>query len=848
MISADAKSAYNNSGMWLGAMVGTLVGVGSQLQQARLWPSWLYLVCGATAILGAVALWVWRGHARATPTGSSWIGMIGALLCCAALVFAVTGWRAGLRLQERLAAALEGEQVVIEGVVEDLPEQRERGVNFLLRPEAAWWHGEPVELPRRVSLYWPSRSTQAPTNTPAMSGALMSAQRWRLSARLARPPTPLNPGGFDLSLWWLDQGIGATGMVQVRGSAPPRLVDEGGLWHIDRLRQVLRDRIAQRVSDQRNAGVLAALAMGDQSAIDRDDWDVFRRTGVAHLMSISGLHITMFAWLSAALCARLWRRSTRLMLACPAPLGSAIAGVIVAAGYAWFAGWGVPAQRTLLMLGIVTAWRATGRLWPPGWVLGLAATAVLWLDPWAWAQAGFWLSFVAVAVLMLGAGPHADPGPPAHDPPPGGPARCRPRWDAARSRARAAWRWIAREAAQGGRTQWIATFSLAPLSMAFFQQVSVVGLLANLLVIPWVSFVITPLALLGALWPPCWDAGAWAVGICSQFLGALSSWRYAVWVVPAAPTWAVVAATLGFALWLAPLPWRLRLLGLPLVWPLVFSPSLQPSWGHFEVLVFDNAPVAWTLIRSANHVVVWGDESKLRRLDERQWAQEQARLYTLLRPLGIQAVDAVLSTGYWPNDPSFDPHRPGQGGEVRAVSQRWPHAPCGLPRRWQWDGLEWQTLGMPSPSSSSSSKHEASSRCVLRVRSASAEVVFSTDTSAVIAGWALAGMSKPPLRLVVLPGMPSLNDLRAWRNASAQTLLYAGDDTLRVAGSGHRTASGAQPRDAVLTSSACGAMHWHDDMTGVALRASELCEKQRLPRYWRPASDGSAESGGEREP
>ena len=64
------------------------------------------------------------------------------------------------------------------------------------------------------------------------------------------------------------------------------------------MRQHVRDAIDARVADPRAAGVLAALAVGDQAAIERDDWELFRNTGVAHLMCISGLHVTMFAWLA----------------------------------------------------------------------------------------------------------------------------------------------------------------------------------------------------------------------------------------------------------------------------------------------------------------------------------------------------------------------------------------------------------------------------------------------------------------------------------------------------------------------------------------------------------------------
>ena len=133
--------------------------------------------------------------------------------------------------------------------------------------------------------------------------------------------------------------------------------------------------------------MLAALAVGDQGAIEREDWELFRNTGVAHLMSISGLHVTMFAWLAGA--------GRRRGLA-PQRSGDAAsrrrrrpragAASLAAAAYAVFSGWGVPSQRTIWMLATVTVLSARGVRWPWLLVLLAAATVVTALDPWALTQ------------------------------------------------------------------------------------------------------------------------------------------------------------------------------------------------------------------------------------------------------------------------------------------------------------------------------------------------------------------------------------------------------------------------------------------------------------------------------
>ncbi|MDV7403008.1 ComEC/Rec2 family competence protein, partial [Arthrospira platensis SPKY1] len=108
-----------------------------------------------------------------------------------------------------------------------------------------------------------------------------------------------NPHGFDRERWLWEQGMGATGSVRngQRDPSPRHLASTAG-FPLERARQRVDQAIADRVANSRNAGVLSALVVGNQSAIEREDWDIFRITGVAHLMAISGLHVTMFAWLA----------------------------------------------------------------------------------------------------------------------------------------------------------------------------------------------------------------------------------------------------------------------------------------------------------------------------------------------------------------------------------------------------------------------------------------------------------------------------------------------------------------------------------------------------------------------
>ena len=294
-------------------------------------------------------------------------------------------------------------------------------------------------------------------------------ERWQFTVRLKRPHGLANPHGFDYEAWLLERGIRATGYVRPKGGH--RRLDvrvQSPAYTVERVREQLRNRIQVALGDAPASGVIAALVMGDQRAIPPEQWQVFTRTGVNHLMSISGLHVTMLSGLAFALVNFGWRRSTRLTLALPAVKAAAVAGLLAALAYALLAGFAVPAQRTVFMLAVVAAALWLGRATAAREVLALALLVVLLIDPWSVLAAGFWLSFGAVAIIMLVTVNRLQP---AH--------------------------WLVAWA----RVQWAVTLALVPVLLALFQQVSLISPVANALAIPLVSLIVVPLALVGVALP-----------------------------------------------------------------------------------------------------------------------------------------------------------------------------------------------------------------------------------------------------------------------------------------------------------------------------------------------------------
>lgn len=798
-----------------------LAGTAVQLQQARLWPQAVnlgLLAAGVAAL--AVAAWVagrWHPwppaprHDGPAHERRGWAAVGAVALACALLAAATTHERAAHRLAQRLDPALEGQDLQLTGVVARLPQHSLTGTRFVFDVESAHARGQPVVVPPRLSLSW----ARGLDGDAWLQGAddLRAGQRWRFTARLRQPHGAVNPHGFDAELWLFEQGLRAGGSVRSRAGDPAvKLADDAG-YPVEQLRQTLRDRINARVADPAAAGVLAALAIGDQGAIDRGDWALFRVTGVAHLMSISGLHVTLFAWLAGRLVARLWRLHPRLPLLQPAPTAGRWGGLLLAAAYAVLAGWGVPAQRTVVMLAVVVALQGRGRRWPAVPVLLAAAWVVALLDPWALLQPGFWLSFGAVGLLMLSDGGAAAP-PPADE----------------GLRARL-WR-----AVRGGlRTQLVATVGLTPLTLVFFQQVSVVGFVANLVAIPLVTLLITPLALAGTLVPLLWQPAAWATAALLQGLALLAQVPGALWSVAAAPAWAGAAGLLGGALLVLPLPWRLRLLGLPLLLPLLAPVVPVPAPGRFELVVADVGQGTAVLVRTQQHLLVydtgpaWGSDSDA----------GQRVLVPLLRSRGEAAVHLLMlshrdtdhvggaasllaSVPVQVLSTSFDAVNEAATGGARLQ-------PCRAGQRWRWDGVDFELLH-PDDATVAAGGRPNTVSCVLRISSPQGSALLTGDIERA-QELALVDRLGPALRSDVL-----LVPHHGSKTSSTDALLDAVAPRVAVVQAAYRSRFGHPAPEVlaryqargipVVRTDRCGAWTWRAD------DGRQTCQRRLDARYW----------------
>ncbi|MDR3221385.1 MAG: DNA internalization-related competence protein ComEC/Rec2 [Candidatus Accumulibacter sp.] len=765
------------------------------------------MAVAALAVTGCGLILASRCAAWAS--GMSWVSR-GVLLCaCALLGFAWAAWRAECRLADTLPEAWEIRDIRITGVVAALPQRIERGERFAFDVESVDTPG--ASVPERILLSWyrawgdRSVDEDEASGTGQVARTAHPGERWRFTARLKRPRGNANPHGFDYEAWLLERGIRATGSVRA-GEEPARLDDF--VWRpayaVERMRDLLRKRFLSELPEAPYAGVLVALAIGDQRSIPNAQWDMFRRTGITHLISISGLHVTMVAALCALLVNVLWRLSERLMLRLPARKAAVAAGWLAALAYTVLAGFEVPAQRTLYMLSVVALALWSGRNFGVVRTLLLALLIVLIVDPWAVLAVGFWLSFGAVAVLFFVSA-----------------ARVGERYDEAPGAGR--WRSGLR---QWGVAQWSVTVGGLPLLLLFFQQFSLVSPLANAVAIPVVSFLITPLALLYTLlpWPPLLHLDHWLLTRLMDLLGWLAGWP--VWQQPAPPLWAALPALAGVAWLLLPRGFPARWLGLCLLAPLLAVQPARPPAGEAWIDVLDVGQGLAVLVRTAKHTLLYDTGPRLGGTDA-----GQRTVAPFLRAIGVAWLDALVVS-----------HRDqDHAGGLEAVRAHGPIArfltsmadigaePCAAGQSWEWDGVRFAILHPLKRDYLGKEKRTNSMSCVLRVWNDRGAILLTGDIE--------TGNERA---LIARAGQQLRSDVlvaphHGGRGSSSPEFVAAVAPRDAVFSAGYRNRFG-HPRPEVLERYAAS-RKWRTDRDGdvqVALGAEARVTAWRAtrPRYW----------------
>ena len=624
-----------------------------------------------------------------------WRGLVIILPVCWALL--AGGWL----VESRLLPSLDGGDFVLRGVVCNVP-RRESGIQrFVLRlADDAVGQG----IPRRIYLSWYDAEHE-----------VRAGQAWQLSVRLRRPRGVRNPAGFDAERWAFLNDYGATGFI--RKSASNALVSgrsETCRWPA--IRQQLAAELLARVPEATAAAYLPALAVGIRTGLGTRDWLMLQRTGTAHLMAISGLHIGL-----AAGCAFWFMRGAGRMLLLagvnlPILRLAQAAALLTALAYSLLAGFALPAQRAFVMTAAVILLSTVYRAVSPLAALAIALYASLWLTPFAVLTGGFWMSFGAVCVLLLSGFAlqhrllHGD-----------------------MQTARQALRM---RCVQLGRAQLFLAAGMLPLTAAWFAQVSFVAPLINLVVVPLFAVTVIPLLLTGVLAlivaPTLSSVPLGAADVLLGYMVAMLKWLSDTYPVATGTPYLSAESTVALCLlsllvlWPRPLPGRTALImcaGLLLCagW---WSQRLDRP--ELRLVVLDTGQGLSVLIQSQDHAALYDTGPRFRSGDA-----GRSIVLPVLRHYGITRLDHLVVSH------ADADHAGGLGSILDAVPVNAllvsdgaglaePFSLCRAGQRWRYGQVVFSMLH-PDPQRNNGRQSENDASCVLAVSIGQVRILLPGD-------------------------------------------------------------------------------------------------------------------------
>ena len=720
--------------------------------------------------------------------GTAWVGAVPAVAAAClihrrrSLAAFLAGCAVGLHgvaatIEEAWPCAREREVVELEGRIAEPAVVRPDRTEFDLDVAAP---GLPADLDRvRLSWYEAQSLPRA-------------GERWRLGARLRCPRGFANPGAADRELALLRDGIDATGYVA--GSREPERLEARSTERIERLRERVAGSIVRALHPGASAAVLQGLAVGLRGNIPDSVWEALAVTGLAHLVAISGLHVTGCALAVLLLLRTAWH--WRLLPATRwRPAVEAATVATVTSAYALLSGASLPALRTVAMVALFHALRSLRRSVSAGEALALAAAVLIAADPLAVSSPGFWLSFVATAGLL--AAGSAEPG----------------------------WRG---HAGQFARAQAAVTLVLAPVLAATFGRLSLVSPFLNAVAIPAFSLLVLPAVLLGtalALAAP--DAPALLWQLLAATLDALwprlehmADWP-AAGIAPAAQPMAVVASIAMLVLVALMLPLAgLRVAACVTLVALAGGRGAPIPTGGFTLTVLDVGQGQAAVVETAAHVLVFDTGPRWRG----GMVAARVSLLPFLRARGVRRIDRLVVS-------HEDADHAGGADTLRQAFDVTADSSCVAGDSWHWDGIAFRVLHPPPGFEGNDNERS----CAIHVRGAGGSALLLADPEVA----AEAALAKQPVAadVVLVPhhgsrtssspelvtavsarvgivsagfgnrwGLPRAEVVERWRAAGATVLDTAGQGAVRV-----RFA----PRDAPL-----------------AIEAARRDE----PRWWRAGS------------
>lgn len=484
-----------------------------------------------------------------------------------ALGAAWSDWQAHSLLAWTLPKAMEGMPLTVTGQIASLPRASEGGARFHLLLQGVDQHATVPRGKALVVLTW----RDAPP--------LQVGDSWRLVVRLKRIHGMRNTGTFDYETWAFQNHLRAMGNVLQRPS-PVWLSHCGHCFIFAKARQRLQEKMRALASRLPMFPWIEALAIGERGGLSPENWQVLRRTGTNHLMAVAGLHIGMMAGAFYVTVFWLWRWSVRFMLWMPAHHAASLAMLLVGGAYSALAGFSLPAQRAFVMLFIFVCSTLARKKPAMSQAFSLAMLIVLLKSPLVVLSESFWLSFGTIALILYALGGRLSP---------------------------TGWWW------KWGRAQWAIGLGLVPLTVAFFQECTLVSFVANCFAVPWLGFSVLPFVFFGSVFAFISPVLAklllsladFNLGVLWAFLRWCSNFPVASWHFPTPGALVLFAGLLGCMLLLLPISFPGRWFGALWLLPLFLHLPERPKEGDYKFTLLDVGQGLSAVVETKQHVLIY---------------------------------------------------------------------------------------------------------------------------------------------------------------------------------------------------------------------------------------------------
>lgn len=793
------------------------------------------------------------------------IGQWGAMLGCGiGLAVLVGGGQINYKMRQQVPLSEENRVFRLQVQVQTLPEVRARSMQFVGRVIAA----RPNHVPETVQVRWFAPDWAGPYQMPKAYDfpRVQPGEIWQMTVVLRTPYGSQNPYGFDVEQFAFAQGVRA--WATVRGT-PIRLYDpkssldaaaaqlwldedskvagvgQGFSWFLwtQQLRARIKEAMSPLLADHYWGKVILALTIGDRSEFTDEDWELFNRAGLTHLISISGTHITLVAGSMGALVLfglryipmlRDW-----LLIRQPAAVWAGMVTLFVAALYSALAGWGVPARRSFFMLSLIIVGHGCRLSLSISQLLLAAAVVIVLIDPWALLSTGFWLSFGAVATLLACAA-----------------------WSGESLVQISVWRRRWQQCYRFIVWQVVITVLLWPPLIWFFAEFSIASVLSNLYAITLLGTLATPLALLfglaamiwGATWGTQWlmHATLWLIEWTMRPTQWLVAGEWAALTAARPPTWVLVGSLLGLMVAIAPRFWSGQRWFWLAVLPVMFWPQPRLQAGEWALDVLDVGQGLATIIRTREHVFIYDTGRRTSPIHD----EGKRTIVPYLQALGVKELDAVIIShadldhigglrsilktvpvkklyGSFPFLAWWQLENQRLGAEIEFAAQPPKLEFCRQHLEWEVDGVVFRFLWPETPLDqvgvNSTQRNEAS--CVLEIRGAYDSVLLLADINAEQERILHQENLLSPQSVVVVAHHGS-------RYASSAELVAATEPCYAVASTGWWNRFGHPHPDTVLrwvqggsawlTTKEWGAVHFKSREKGLGWHA----QRWHARRYW----------------